>query len=101
VLGYDQPILGYNSNRWNLVKGSLIECIRDGYENFFALIFIHLFWLWNCIDFIFWMTVCAAVDYTCNLTATVLFWFIEQIIGPNITVDTAFTVLFWLYHHLC
>jgi hypothetical protein len=38
------------------------------------------------------MTVCAAVDYSCNLTATVLFWFIEQIIEPNITVDTVFTV---------
>jgi hypothetical protein len=95
VLGYDQPILGYNSNGWNLVEGSLIECIRDGYENFFVLILIHLFWLWNCIDFTFWMTVRAAVDYSCNLTATILFWFIEQIIEPNITVDTTFTVLFW------
>jgi hypothetical protein len=57
VLGYNQPILGYNSEGWNLVSGSLIECIKDGFRDFFPLLFVYLFWLWNCIDFTFWMTV--------------------------------------------
>jgi hypothetical protein len=95
VLGYDQPIIGYNSDGWYLVESNLTECILEGYESFFVLLLIHLFWLWNCVDFTFWMTVRVAVDAICSVTTNALFWFIEQIIEPNITVEKFFGVLFW------
>ena len=79
-----------------MLGSSLITCIKDGYKDFFPLLFVYLFWLWNCIDFIFWMTVRAVVDWTCTLTANTLLWFIDKIIEPNITVEQVFAVLFWI-----
>jgi hypothetical protein len=79
-----------------VLNGSLIECIKDGYRDFLPFLLVHLFWLWNCIDFTFWMTVRAVVDWICKLTANTLFYIIERIIEPNITVEQVFAVLFWI-----
>ena len=54
-----------------------------------------MFWLWNCIDFTFWITVRLITDWLCNFTASCLFFFIERIIEPNISAEKTIEVMFW------
>ena len=71
----------------------------DGSGDFLRLLFVYTFWLWNCIDFTFWMTVRAVVEFQCKTTATILFYIIENIIEPNIpsiSTDVAVEMLVWL-----
>jgi hypothetical protein len=56
-----------------------------------------MFWLWNCIDFTFWLTIRHITDVFCYLSATSLFSFIENIIIPNITVENVIDVLMWFF----
>ena len=70
----------------------------DGYGDLLYLLFVYTFWLWNCIDFTFWMTVRTIVDNLCRITANSLFYIIDNLIKPNITINESFAVeaLIWL-----
>ena len=44
-------ISGYSSNGFKLKEEEgLLDCIYDGYHDFFPGSFLFLSWLWNCID---------------------------------------------------
>ena len=69
----------------------------DGYEDLLYILFVYTFWLWNCIDFTFWMIVKVIVDCLCRITATCLFFIIENLINKiRINEAVAVEVLFWL-----
>ena len=36
--------------------GGLLDCKMDGYYDFIPTTIVTMFCLWNCLDFIFWMT---------------------------------------------
>jgi hypothetical protein len=52
-------------------------------------------WLCTCLDVILGLLLGTIVNWICYLTATSLFWFIEKIVAPNITVESVFAVLIW------
>jgi hypothetical protein len=56
-----------------------------------------MFWLWNCIDFTFWLTIRYIIDIFCHIITTCLYAFIEKIIVPNVTVENVIDVLVWFF----
>jgi hypothetical protein len=56
---------------------------------------LHIMWLCTCFDVIFGLILRFTLSWICYLTTASLFWFIETIIEPHITVDGVFTVLIW------
>jgi hypothetical protein len=52
-------------------------------------------WLSTCIDVVIGLTLRTTLDFICCLMTTSLYWFIERILVPNITVDGFFDTLIW------
>jgi hypothetical protein len=52
-------------------------------------------WLCTCFDVILGLILRTILDCVCYLITTSLFWFIEKIIVPNISVEDVFSVFIW------
>jgi hypothetical protein len=52
-------------------------------------------WMCTCIDVSIGLILRTIVNWICYLTTASLFWFIERIIVPNMTVEDVFAVLIW------
>jgi hypothetical protein len=51
--------------------------------------------LCTCIDITIGLTLRTILDWICYLTTASLYWFIETIIEPNITIEAFFNVIIW------
>ena len=92
-IGYSS-ISGYSSDGFKLKEEEgLLDCIYDGYHDFFPGSFLLLFWLWNCIDFTLWMILNKSISSVCTITSTALFCFIEQVIEPYCTTEVSISII--------
>ena len=92
-IGYSS-ISGYSSDGFKLKEEEgLLDCIYDGYHDFFPGSFLLLLWLWNCIDFTLWMIFNKFVSLFCTITTTTLFCFIEQVIEPYCTAEVSIAII--------
>ena len=97
TLGYCS-ISGYNTEGFKRCKASdLLDCIMDGYYDFIPVTVMTFLHLWNCINFIFWMTFNKLNNTICSTIANILFWCIEHIVEPYCTVDTCVSILCMLF----
>ena len=97
TLGYCS-ISGYNTEGFKQCEASgLLDCIMNWYYNFIPATVITFFYLWNCIDFIFWMKFNNLNNTICSTIANILFWCIEHIVEPYCTIDTCVSILCMLY----
>ena len=97
TLGY-YSILGYSIEGLKRCEVSgLLDFIMDGYYDFIPATIMTLLHLWNCINFIFLMTINRLNNTICSTIANMLFWCIEHIFEPYYTIETCVLILCMLF----
>ena len=87
-------ISGYSIESFKRCEANdLLDCIMDGYYDIIPATVRTLLRLWNCIDFVFWVTINRSNNAIYLLITNMVFWCIKHIFEPYCTIETYVPIL--------